>query len=34
LRSAAAFLGLANHHDRRPYERQGASADLRSGAVR
>ncbi len=32
---ATAFLGLAYHHERRHYERHGASAsDLRSGAVR
>jgi hypothetical protein len=31
---ATAFLGLAYHHERRHYERYGASSELRSGAVR
>ena len=31
---ATAFLGLAYHHERRHYERYGASSESRTGAVR
>ena len=31
---ATAFVGLAYHHERRHYERYGASSESRSGAVR
>jgi hypothetical protein len=31
---ATAFVGLAYHHERRYYERHGASSESRTGAVR
>jgi len=31
---ATAFVGLAYHHERRHYERYGASSESRSGSVR
>jgi hypothetical protein len=31
---ATAFVGLAYHHERRHYERYGASSESRTGAVR